>query len=417
MPAAAPPRIANLDVIRGVAVLGILAMHIDSFAMPAQAYFNPLAYGADGASDFAAWAAAFILVEGKMRGLFILLFGASLLLIVEGAERRGERPGDLHRRRMAWLAVFGMLHFALLWYGDILLHFAIVGSLAFAFRRLAPRRLMQWAAGLIAFQFAAAFVFAACYAFVGWKAALPQPLPDKVSDWAILSAPFAAPSAEALAADIALHRGEWAELVRHRLQSLGLAPLRMLVIGGAETLALMLIGMAGLKSGFLGGGWSGPLYGRIALGGLAIGAAGFAALALLLLATGFHPTALFASLFAATIPLRLVMVLGYAAAIILLARGGSWLVQRLAAAGRMAFTHYLASSIVMTWLFYGHGLGLYGRFDRAELCLFVAAAWAAMLAISPWWLARFRYGPLEWLWRSLARGRVQPMRAGAPSAA
>jgi uncharacterized protein len=107
------------------------------------------------------------------------------------------------------------------------------------------------------------------------------------------------------------------------------------------------------------------------------------------------------------------MVLGWACLILLLARPGGALTLRIAAAGRMAFTNYLVTSLICTTLFYGYGLGWFGHLSRAELYLVVLAIWALMLLWSRPWLARFRYGPFEWLWRSLARWRFQPMRGAA----
>ena len=107
------------------------------------------------------------------------------------------------------------------------------------------------------------------------------------------------------------------------------------------------------------------------------------------------------------------MILGWACLIVLLARSGGALTRRLAAAGRMAFTNYLVTSLICTALFYGYGLGWYGDFERAPVYLVVLALWAAMLLWSRPWLERFRYGPFEWLWRSLARGRFERMTGGA----
>jgi uncharacterized protein len=121
----------------------------------------------------------------------------------------------------------------------------------------------------------------------------------------------------------------------------------------------------------------------------------------------------FAVVMAATVPFRPLMVVATAALIILLSRRGGALVARIAAAGRTAFTNYLGTSILMTALFYGYGGGLYGSLSRAELWIPVLAMWALMLLWSKPWLDRFDYGPLEWLWRSLSRGAVQPMRKAA----
>jgi uncharacterized protein len=104
------------------------------------------------------------------------------------------------------------------------------------------------------------------------------------------------------------------------------------------------------------------------------------------------------------------MVVAYAALIILMTRSGGALARRIAATGRTAFTNYLGTSIVMTTLFYGYGFGLFGTMSRSELWLVVVPTWALMLWWSKAWLERYRYGPFEWLWRSLARGARQPMR-------
>ena len=120
---------------------------------------------------------------------------------------------------------------------------------------------------------------------------------------------------------------------------------------------------------------------------------------------------------AATVLIRPFMIVAVAALIILLTDQGGWLVDRIAAARRAAFTNYLGTSILMTGLFYGWGLGLFGELTRSQLWLVVIAMWLVMLAWSKPWLDRFEYGPLEWLWRSLARGSVQRMRRGVPAAA
>jgi uncharacterized protein len=119
-----PPRIHALDIVRGVAVMGILAMNIVAFAMPFNAYMNPAAFGSHGPADYASWLFSFIFIDGKMRGLFSFLFGASMLLVIDRAEAKGESPAGIHFRRMAWLLFFGLIHFYLIWYGDILIGYA-----------------------------------------------------------------------------------------------------------------------------------------------------------------------------------------------------------------------------------------------------------------------------------------------------
>ncbi|HZB69249.1 MAG TPA: DUF418 domain-containing protein, partial [Sphingomicrobium sp.] len=191
-------------------------------------------------------------------------------------------------------------------------------------------------------------------------------------------------------------------------------------IFGAETLAYMLFGMAALKSGFLTGAWDNARYRRVAVTALAVAIPVYMLLAALLLADGFSVPGIFTYSFTATVPFRPLMLVAYAALIILATRRGGWLVDRIAATGRSAFSNYLGTSILMTGLFYGWGLGWFGSLSRVELWLVVAAMWLVMLAWSKPWLDRFAYGPLEWLWRSLARWEIQPFRkrlGAAPAAA
>jgi uncharacterized protein len=181
---------------------------------------------------------------------------------------------------------------------------------------------------------------------------------------------------------------------------------------GLETLGLMLIGMALYKSGLLRGEWSADRLRRWAVRCLDIGVAGNLALLAWQFASGLDAWVLLTSTMSWSVPFDVVMSVGYAALFMWLAQSfaGSALIARIAATGRAAFSNYLGTSILMTTIFYGYGLGLFGHMPRATLYLFVVAAWVLMLLWSKPWLDRFRYGPLEWLWRSLARGSLQPMR-------
>src|SRR3546814_6037053 len=144
-------RLITLDALRGFAVMGILAMNIVAFAMPEMAYVSPKAYGGENPSDIAAWALGFLLFDGKMRGLFSILFGASMLLIIDRAEASGQNSGSVHYRRMAWLALFGLCHYFFIWWGDILFLYAAIGCIAFRFRAWEARRLIKWALGIFTF--------------------------------------------------------------------------------------------------------------------------------------------------------------------------------------------------------------------------------------------------------------------------
>jgi uncharacterized membrane protein YeiB len=218
-PAAVPvresERLTGLDVVGGVAVLGILVINVQLFAMPYVASSNPYAVGQPPASDLLVWSIAHVLAEQKFITIFSLIFGAGVVLMTSRAAAGGASAARLHYRRMAWLLVFGLGHAYLLWHGDILVLYAVCGSALLA---------------------------------------------------------------------------------------------------------------------------------------------------------------------------------------------------RLSAVGRMALSCYILETLISTFVFYGHGLGLFGTVDRLQQMLFTAGAWVVLLIAAPLWLARFPYGPLEWLWRSLTYGRVESMQ-------
>lgn len=393
-------RLATLDGLRGLAVMGILLMNIAAFALPAAAYFNPLAYGAAGPAELALWATEFVLVDGKMRALFSLLFGASLLLVLERARARGEDADRAHFQRMKWLLLFGLIHFYLIWHGDILTLYAVTGCIAWWFSEMTVRQLIRWALALLALQFL-------IYASV---TPLALDVAPGGSGWRELQSAFGIPDPDDIAREAAIYRGGYTAIFLHRLKDMGWVPVAQAAMLSAETLALMLLGMAALRSGFLTGAWPRQSYVRAAALGYGIGVPLSGALAWTCWRSGFDARMMFAAAFPLGLPARPFMLLGHMAlAILWLTARESRLRDRVAAAGRAAFTNYLGSSLLMTGLFYGFGFGLFGRLDRFALLGIVVGAWGIMLLWSEPWLARFAFGPLEWLWRSLARRKMQPM--------
>jgi uncharacterized protein len=410
----APERYRTLDIVRGVAVMGILAMNIVAFAMPQAAYFNPTAYGSQASIDLAAYAFNFVLIDGKMRGLFSFLFGASMLLVIQKAEAKGSNPATVHFRRQLVLLLFGALHFYLIWFGDILFGYALIGMVAWFFRNKAPRTLIIWAAVLVLFQFATMASLAVSVKDLAAAIAQPGATSDTIAQWNEMTAFARVPTAAELQQQLGLILGPWSGVVHFQTTKHALDPLIFAIMFGPETLGYMLLGMAALKSGYLTGQRSDEQYRRGAVRGFTIAIPFYLLLVWLIFRSHFSVPALFAYSVAATVLLRPFMIAAVAATVILLTRKDGWLVQRISAAGRAAFTNYLGTSILMTGLFYGWGLGLFGSMSRAELWLVVIAMWVVMLAWSKPWLDRFHYGPFEWAWRSLSRGTLQPMRKARP---
>jgi uncharacterized protein len=404
-------RIPSLDVIRGVAVMGILAANLPAFAFPEAAYFSPLAAGAPSLADRVAWYLNFLFVEGRMRGLFSFLFGASLLLVVTRARAAGLSDLAVHVRRMAALFAIGLVHLYLVWWGDILTHYALVGLAAFLFTRSDTRNLLVWAGGFLLLGF--------LYDLGGYQALLAsvsRDTPQALATWTDFARGFGVPPAADLDAEIAAMRGGWLDQVRWRWTHAH-NPFSFVLLIGPQTLSAMLLGMAAYRSGMLSGAWDRPRLKRWALIGLGLSLPVYAMLGLDTLASGFDQRKVYFGSIVASEPVRLLGVVGYAALAMLLMRPGGWLTTRLAAVGRGAFSNYLGTSLLVTAIFYGWGLGQFAHLSRAATYLVAVAVWAIMLLWSKPWLDRFAFGPLEWLWRSLARWQRQPMRRAAPSGA
>lgn len=400
-------RILTLDVTRGVAVMGIFSVNVVAMAMIQIAYFYPPAFGFDHLSDKLLWLTNFILVDGKLRSLFSIMFGASTMLIVDRAIAAARSPWKTHYARMIVLMGFGFLHFLLLWWGDILTHYAAVGMVAFLFFKLRARTLFIVSVlGFLLYAGPSAYFSTkamAMYEQVQAGTATPEVRKEIVEKMKDLR-----PDAKTIAEDKAAHRTipthVRAAVDEGLMSPFDLGPLWI------ETLSLMLLGMAGYKSGFLTGEWDRRRYRKVAIVGIGAGLAGYSGFAAWSWMHDFAPPYAMTAYGGYSTLLRPIMACGYAALVIMMVRPGGWLVERVAAVGRTAFSNYLGCTIIGTLVFYAFGGGLYGEVSRSQAWLLVPPVWLLMLAWSKPWLDRFHYGPFEWLWRSLARGKPQPFR-------
>jgi uncharacterized protein len=402
-------RLVSLDFIRGIAVLGILFANITAFGHPMVAYFWPEALPSGGsATDRGMWLFQFVFVDGKFRGLFTLLFGAGMYLFVERVWARGGSRW-LQARRLFWLGLFGLAHFFLLFVGDILFLYSVSGFLALAMLRWSARTqfwtgLVWYLLGSLAFSVA-----------VGGQALLegaPAMRAQSGEAWQQIEASWQGQLESAQAETQVMREGSYGDVISYRVaeQSNQLALYAM--IAAFETIPLMLIGMALLRFGL----FAAALDRRKMLRWGWIGFAGGAIVSLPLgwwaLAREFPP---FLTQFVFNGPSafpRLAMVIGAASLLSLWAPSAArgWLGSRFVAAGRMAFSNYIGTSILMVLVFQGWAGGLYGDLDRAGLLAVAALTWVLMLAWSKPWLAHFRYGPLEWLWRCLTYWKLFPLR-------
>jgi uncharacterized protein len=397
-------RILMLDVLRGVAVLGILAMNIISFGLVSASYMNPMTNGELVGADRIVWLAGAILADQKFMTIFSLLFGAGVVLMTDRAAATGRSPAGVHYRRMGWLILFGLLHAHLLWFGDILYMYGMCGLLAYLLRRLRCGWLFVVGAVLITVPFG--LMIASGWSMQFWP---PEAIDQQMTAWA--------PDAETRAEEIATYQGGWLGQMSHRVPTaLAFETFFMAIWGFWRITGLMLIGMALYRLGVVTGQRSNRFYLGLLAGGLLPG------LALVLEGLRRNEAAgwtleysmFFGSQFNYWGSLGVAAAWIAVVALVVKAVGTSTLTAPFAAVGRMALTNYFMQTIICTTVFYGHGFGLYGELGRAGLLVVVVAVWVAELIWSPIWLHFFRFGPFEWLWRSLTYWRLQPLlRSGA----
>ncbi|MEM7799381.1 MAG: DUF418 domain-containing protein [Chloroflexota bacterium] len=391
-------RIIALDFLRGFALLGILLMNIQGFAMPKAAYFNPTAYGDLSGINYWVYTLSHVLADSKFMTIFSILYGAGIILITQKLEERGERSAGLHYRRTFWLLVIGLAHAYLMWYGDILVAYALVAFVVFFFRKLSPRWLIIW--GIVILGLGSGL---SLFTGSGLSFFPPEVRADLQADWA--------PSAEAMAEEIRLYQGGWLSNMAHRVPaSIEMQTTAFFFWGMWRAGGLMLIGMALFKLGVLTARRSTTFYRNMLIIGFLVG--------LPLVIYGL--TSSFASGWSLEYARfvgnqfnywgSLGVSLAYIAAVMLIAKSGigQGLVARFAAVGRTALSNYLLQTVLSTLIFYGIGLGFFGEVERIGQFLIVLGIWAFQLIVSPIWLRYYRFGPVEWVWRSLTYGKPQP---------
>jgi uncharacterized protein len=403
-PVAAGDRIETLDVLRGFGLLGILAMNIRAMALPMSSYMYPYGLFEYEGANRAAYLFTSVVFDLKMMGLFSMLFGVGVLLYSAKTTEQGRPPRGLWFRRMFWLLAIGLVHAYLIWGGDILVPYALCGILVLWW----VRRLPAWAlaAG------AAAFLTVGAFLTFGHGLAWENMSEADRAHEAEMMMPTAAQAREHLA----LMLGGYVEGVRSRgpdvfmFQTLFFALFFFWRCGG-----MMLLGMALYKWGFLDG--RRPLRDYIVVlatclpAGLALAGFGVSELERVRYALPER-----AAIDVWNYVGAVLASVGYAAALVFIVnrRVLAGLRKSLAAVGQMAFSNYLFHSLITSLIFLGWGFGWAGRFDYATQLVIVAGIWAFQLVASPVWLRHFRFGPAEWLWRSLTYWRRQPMRRSTP---
>ncbi len=422
-PVAELERFDAVDTLRGFALLGILVINIYAFAMPFAAYANPLLYGGSTGINLGTWFATHLIIDQKFMTLFSMLFGAGLILMHQRAKARGTKFGGIYYRRELWLMLIGAAHGYLLWFGDILFHYAVCGMLLYPFRRRSPKTLiiigvllllvaLPLSTGMGTFMVDLRDTAAEAAARQERGEELDEEQQKALDGWKEM-APFMAPDAKEIARQVEVYRGGYAGILIERaptvltMQTFMTLSFIIWRVGG-----LMFLGMALMKLGVFSAARSAGFY-RWCVGlgyGLGLPLAAYSAYDLN--AHGFDgfymiKIGVYSNYFAS-----LAVGFGHLGVVMLVCKSGALpkLRARLAAVGRMALTNYLMHTILLTTVFYGYGLGLFGHIERFPQMAFVVAVLALELWWSPVWLRHFRFGPFEWLWRSLTYWRRQPMR-------
>jgi len=388
----AAARIRSLDVLRGVGVLGMLAVHIQIFAYPMLARLNPTAYGDFQGVNRYVWLATSLLADGKFIAIFAMLLGVSIVMLPRRVAGPAIPAWRLHLTRMAALLVLGLAHAYLLWYGDMLVALALCGTVVFSARRLSPRWLLTL--GGLAFTAGSAVTLVLALVLTHGPA-------DRLEAWK----DYYTPRVVNIVTEINQYQAGWTEQMRHRVPAAReFHTSHFVTYLFWQMTGLMLLGMALFKLEVLTAARSRAFYLRMAVLGFGAGA--------MLISLGLWRS--FATrwelLDFALVGQQLhywgnfLVALGWIALVMLLCQRG-WQLRPVAAVGRMALSNYLLQTLICTTIFYGHGLGLFGQVDRAGQFLIVLAVWTFQLLASSIWLSYFALGPVEWALRWVIYGR------------
>ncbi len=421
-------RVQEIDVLRGFALLGILVINIAGFGLPMAALENPLVAGVERPVDMLVWRLGQLFFYEKFMAIFSILFGAGLVLMAGRAGTADRYEGEFRRiyiRRSMWLAVFGLLHAYLLWFGDILFTYGVCGLLILPLRNRRPRTLVL--AGCAALLLGGIIMsgIGAQFAYLRDTHAEAErimaeggsitPFQEGLHEaWEGVRSGIA-PDEDELAAEVAAMRGGFWSVFRARApQSIMMQTGVLLIFGIWRAGGLMLVGMGLMKLGVLAGARTARFYALMAVIGYAAGLPVVEIGARRIVANEFDLVYMFRTGILYNYFGSLAVCLGHVGLVMLAVR--IRFLRRccslLSSVGRMALSNYLLHSVVFTTIFYGYGFGLFGKLGRTELVALVPLMWAVQLAVSPLWLRTFRYGPMEWVWRSLTYGRRPAMRVG-----
>ena len=407
-------RIKSLDVMRGIVLLGILLMNINGFGL-VNAYSNPTVSGGAAGLNLYTWMATNLVFEGTMRGLFSLLFGVGMFILLQRSKEReaGIAGPDIYFRRLLWLLFFGLVHgYLLLWTGEILYDYALMGFFVYSFRNLAPKKLLLIAGFLICVGTLWNYIdhrgnikmieqVALAETSKASGLALTEEQQEATLTWQEIqkkkSAAYVVNYNEKM-------RSEYFTVVKHLAHKNMISDTTWFYKYDLwDILSMMLLGIALFKWDILSAKKSYKFYGIMIAAGYIVGLSiNYYELQIIL--RGNFAIEAFSKSDITYYFGRLAMSIGHIGTIMILVKAPvlQWLKLRLAAVGQMALTNYIMHSIICMFVFTGVGFGLFGKLQRYELLYVVFAIWIFQLIASPIWLKYFEFGPLEWLWRRLS---------------
>jgi uncharacterized protein len=417
-------RINSMDIIRGISLFGILLMNIVGFGLY-KAYFDPTNNGGATGWNLNVWWMNTLFFEGTMRGMFSMLFGAGILLFTgrKTESMEGTVVTDLFFRRLMWMVLFGVIHcYLLLWDGDILYTYGIVGMFAFSFRHLSAQKLIIIVSVMLVvatalevkdyFQTKSIFENATAATVKKNKGAkLSNDETKAIAKWDDKIKENKATPATLKEEMTARSKGYWSIVMHKAPENMMAQTIGLYRYGFWDTLAMMLFGMAFFKIGILKAAKSNLFYWKMVLIGYGIGITVNYFEGSSIVDSNFSILTIYKTYMTYHLG-RIPTTCGHIALIMLFVKSGflPLLQKSLAAVGQMAFTNYITHSIICNIIFLGYGFSMYGKLQRYELYYIVFSIWIFQLIFSPIWLKYFRFGPLEWLWRSLTYWKMQPFK-------
>ncbi|MFZ3482932.1 DUF418 domain-containing protein [Sphingomonas sp. 3-13AW] len=430
-PARPEDRLVSLDVLRGFALLGILVLNVETFAGPSSLHDIPMGTGHvafvgwHAPLDYLILSIKWMFFEGKMRTLFAMLFGAGAVLLTQRLEQgaQPERAADIFCRRNLWLLLFGLIHGTLIWMGDILFNYALLALLfLFPLRRVATRKLILLGLivgivgggiGLVRRIDVPTILRQETLVGEARAAIAAHRTPTPAQRQALAAqAKEDAGAAKSIAEEVQAGRSPFLESIAPRADMFLKVQFALFTSGMVlEVVGSMMLGMGLYKSGFFTCALPRRRYVEIAALGYAVTIPIVVTGLVQAAAGGFSQAAAVRWLF---LPYTFEIIPGAVAnaAVLLLVIRQGWLrpvTGALANVGRTALSNYVLTSILCQFLFAWGPWKLFGVLEYYQQLYAVAGVWAINLIASALWLRAFRYGPLEWVWRSLVYWKRQPM--------